>query len=143
LIKLRTFLLFGLLLLLLGSCKPEEKIVYITFDHSEGIGKNHQVLLNGVSVGTVLDVGITKDYKVLVSVQLLDSLDLPKDSQFEIQSQDFFTKAIYVTLGESKYFIKKGDTIQGIRRRIDVQKQIEGINSSPAFLDEIKEMLRN
>lgn len=140
---MRTFFFFGLLLLFLGSCKPEEKIVYITFDHSEGIGKDHQVLLNGVSVGTVLNVDITKDYKVLVSFKLLDSLDLPKDSQFEIQSQNLFTKAIYVTLGDSESFIKKGDTIQGIKRRIDVQKQIECTNDPPAFLDEIKEMLRN
>ncbi len=139
---MRSVAFLGVLLLLFASCQQEEKIVFIQFDDSEGIHKDRPVLLNGVSVGTVLDIGITKDYKVLASVHLSDSLDFPRDSQFEIQRQNLFTKAIYVTIGVSESFIKKGDTIQGTMTK-DLQIQVPCTKETPAFLDEIKEMLRN
>lgn len=139
---MRSIAFLGVLLLLFASCQQEEKIVFIQFDDSEGIHKGHPVLLNGVSVGTVLDMAITKNYKVIASVHLSDSIDFPKDSQFEIQRQDLFTKAIYMTLGKSDVFIKNGDTIQGVRN-MDVLKQTPCTKEPPAFLDEIKEMLRN
>ena len=132
----------GFLMFLFCSCQQEKKVVFIQFDNSEGIGENQQVLLNGVSVGTVLDVTITKDFKVIASVHLSDSLDFPDDSIFEIQRKDLFTKAIYMTLGESETFLKKGDTIQGIRS-FDVLDQIPGINDPPALFEELKEVLRN
>ena len=142
---MRSIACLGILLLFFSSCQQEEKVVFIQFDDSEGIHKNHQVLLNGVSVGTVLDVDvdITEDYQVLATVHLSDSIDFPNDSQFEIQRQDLFTKAIYVKLGKSEIFLINGDTIQGIRRSLDVPKQTPHTADPIPLLDEIKEMLRN
>lgn len=137
---MRSLTIFGLLFMIFASCQREEKIVFIEFDHSEGIKTKDQVLLNGASVGTVLDVDITKDYKVITTVQLSDSVDFPKDTYFEIQSQDLFTNKIFVTLGEWKTFLKNGDTIQGLRR---VHPQDACESPPPKLLDDIKEMLKN
>lgn len=132
----------GILLLLFASCQREEKIVFIKFDNSERLSQNNYVLLNGVRVGTVLDVELTKNYEVLVSVRLSDSLDFPKDTQFEIQSQDLFNKMIFVTIGQSESFLKNGDTIQGISWA-DPRDQVPCTNPPPRLIDDIKEMLKN
>ena len=133
---------FGFLLLIFTSCQNEEKIVYIRFDQSEGLSVGHPVLLNGVSVGSVLDVDIANDdYHVLAAVRLSDSLDFPKDTQFEIQSQDLFTKMIFVTIGESEKFLKNGDTIQGVLQTYPLQTPHH--TRSPKLLKDVKEMLKN
>lgn len=139
---MRVFTLVGFLLLLFASCQNEEKVVYILFDNSEGLNTDHKVLLNGVSVGDVVDVDITKDYQVLATVELSNSQDFPEDTQFEIQSKDLFTKMIFVTLGDSKTFIESGDTIQGTMR-INPIEQVSGGRETPTLLDDIKEMLKN
>ena len=138
---MRSLASIGFLLLFLTSCQDEEKVVHILFDDSEGLSEGQQVLLNGVSVGTVLDVDIAEDYRVITSVELSNSQDFPKDSQFEIQSQDLFTKVIFVTLGESETLINNGDTIQGILT--DFPHQTPHDTHSPEFVKDIKEMLKN
>lgn len=114
----------GLLLLFIASCQQEDKKVFLLFEESEGIGQYSPVMLNGVQIGKVLDVELTKD------------------CQFEIQRQDLFNKAIYVSLGNSSQLIQTGDTIQGITT-IDVRDQIPCSSPRPAIFDEIKEMLKN
>lgn len=130
------------LLLLFASCQREEKVIYLRFDNSEGLQEKNHVLLNGVKVGEVLSVDITKDYLVLATVRLSDSLDFPKDTRFEIQSQDLFTKMIFVTPGDSKSFLENGDTIPGVSS-IDLRDQIPCSNPPPKIIDDLKEMLRN
>lgn len=137
---MRHLVVIATLFLVFASCQREEKSVFIEFDHSEGLKTKNDVLLNGVSVGTVLDISISKDYTVIATVRLSDSVDFPKDSGFEIQSQDLFTKMIFVTPGKSKSFLKNGDTIQGLRR-LDPQNSNE--SPSPKLLNDIKEMLKN
>ena len=128
------------LFLVFASCQREEKSVFIEFDHSEGLKTKNDVLLNGVSVGTVLDIGISKDYTVIATVHLSDSVDFLNDSGFENQSQDLFTKMIFVTPGKSKSFLKNGDTLQGIS---SLGKQNSCEDDPSKLLNEIKEMLKN
>lgn len=111
-------------MLFIASCQQEDKKVFLLFEESEGIGQYSPVMLNGVQIGKVLDVELTKD------------------CQFEIQRQDLFNKAIYVSLGNSSQLIQTGDTIQGITT-IDVRDQIPCSSPRPAIFDEIKEMLKN
>ena len=139
---MRALAFFGLIVLLFASCGKEEKIVFIKFDDSEGIKTKDHVLLNGVSVGTILDIDIAKDYKVITKVRLSDSLDFPKDTQFEIQSQDVFTKVIVVTLGKWETNFKTGDTIQGISWSED-RRQNSHDKKPPKLLNDLKEMLKN
>lgn len=131
-----------MLFLVFASCQREEKSVYIEFEHSEGLKTKNDVLLNGVSVGTVLDISISKDYTVIATVRLSDSVDFPKDSGFEIQSQDLFTKMIFVTPGKSKSFLKNGDTIQGIPS-VNIFEQNSREDSPPAVFKDLKEILKN
>lgn len=138
---MRTFVYIGLLLALLVSCQNDEKIVYILFDNSEGLSTGQDVVLNGVSVGSVQDVDLTKENKVITTVELSESVDFPKGTLFEIQSKDVFTKIIHVTLGESKTMIESGDTIQGIFTV--PESQASDGDKSPKLLDEVKEMLKN
>jgi ABC-type transporter Mla subunit MlaD len=116
--------------------------VYILFDNSEGLNTDNKVVLNGVNVGDVIDIDVTKDYEVLATVQLSKSLDFPKDTQFEIQSQDLFTKMIHVTIGDSKTLIDNGDTIQGMMT-INPVDQVSGGRERNKLLDDVKEMLKN
>lgn len=135
-------LFIGLLLLFLASCQQEDKKVFLLFEESEGIGQYSPIVLKGVQIGKVLDVELTKDDKVIAYVELKESVDLPKDSQFEIQRQDLFNKAIYVSTGNSSEVIQTGDTIHGITT-IDVRDQISCSSPRPAIFNEIKEMLKN
>jgi ABC-type transporter Mla subunit MlaD len=139
---MRSLTLIGFFLFLLTSCQDEEKIVYILFDNSEGLNTDNKVVLNGVNVGDVIDIDVTKDYEVLATVQLSKSLDFPKDTQFEIQSQDLFTKMIHVTIGDSKTLIDNGDTIQGMMT-INPVDQVSGGRERNKLLDDVKEMLKN
>ena len=132
----------GLLILFLSSCQKEDKKVFLLFEESEGIGQYSPIILKGVQIGKVLDVELTKGYKVIAYVELKESVDLPKDSQFEIQRQDLFNKAIYVSPGNSSQLIQTGDTIQG-KITIDVLDSIPGTATKPEIFDEIKEMLKN
>ena len=139
---MRYVISIAILILLFASCQREEKVVFIKFTNSEGLRVDDNLLLNGVKVGTVLDVDINEDYQVLASVRLSDSLDFPKDSGFEIQSQDLFTKIIFVTIGQSKTFLENGDTIQGLSR-LDLEKQTPHDTEAPKILDDLKEMFKN
>ncbi|MDG1330811.1 MAG: MlaD family protein [Crocinitomicaceae bacterium] len=139
---MRSLAFIGFLLLLLASCQRDDKVVYILFFDSEGLSEGQDVLLNGVSVGKVLDVDLTDKNEVISTVELSESVDFPKDTQFEIQSQDVFTKIILVTLGESETMIQTGDTIQGIMT-IDPLDLMPPEHGKPKLLDEVKEMLKN
>lgn len=110
---MRNVIFLGLILLLLGSCTPEEKIIYVQFDHSQGLQAQHDLILKGVTIGKITKVELTNDYKVLASVRLSDSIELPKDSKFIIGSRDLFTKALIVEEGTSKTYLIPGDTVHG------------------------------
>ncbi|NVK66753.1 MAG: MCE family protein [Flavobacteriales bacterium] len=135
-------LFIALLLLFLSSCQKEDKEVFLLFEESEGIGQHSPIMLKGVQIGKVLNIELTSEYKVIAYVELNESVDLPKDSQFEIQRQDLFNKAIYVSPGNSSHLIQSGDTIQGITT-IDVRDLTPCSSPRPAVFDEIKEMLKN
>jgi ABC-type transporter Mla subunit MlaD len=111
---MRAFLFLGLLFFFLGSCQPEDNVIYIKFDQAQGIKAQHYLILKGVKVGEVTKVDLTSDFKVLASVRLSDSVQLPKDSYFTISNKDLFTKVIVVQEGKSKLFLQRGDTIQGL-----------------------------
>jgi phospholipid/cholesterol/gamma-HCH transport system substrate-binding protein len=139
---MRALLYIGLLLTLLASCLEDEKVVYILFDNSEGLSVGQNVMLNGVSVGKVKNVDLTKDNEVITTVELSPKVDFPKGTLFEIQSKDLFTKIIHVTLVESNTMIQRGDTIQGIRT-VNPTDQIPCSREKPKILDNLKEMLKN
>jgi len=140
---MRSWVYIGLVLTLFVSCQENEKVVYILFDNSEGLNIGSDVMLNGVSVGKVLEVELTKDNEVLTSVELSKDVDFPKGSAFEIQSKDLFTKIIHITLNDSDIMIESGDTIGGIRS-IDLIDQVScGTNKPPKIIDEVREMLKN
>ncbi|MFK7785790.1 MAG: MlaD family protein [Crocinitomicaceae bacterium] len=138
---MRILIYCTILFLVLSSCKGESKAVYILFDNSEGLSTGQDVMLNGVSVGKVQSVDLTKENQVITTVELLNTVDFPKGTAFEIQSKDVFTKIIHVTLGESKTMIENGDTIQGILR--DNPHQTPQETRSPELMNDVKEMLKN
>lgn len=138
---MRTFFFFGLLTLF-ASCKPENIVIYIKFEHSQGLHAKHELILKGVSVGEVTKVELTSDYKVLASVRLSDSVKLPKDSQFTISNKDLFTKAIVVEEGKSKMMLQNTDTIQGVIT-IDTVNQVSCGDDARNIRDIINEFLQN
>ena len=137
---MRAFIFLGLLLLLFGSCTPEKKVIYIKFEHSQGLHAKHQLILKGVKVGEVINVDLTSDYKVVASVRILDSVKLPNDSQFTIGNTDLFTKAIIVEEGKSKVFLQRGDTVQGAIT-VDLLKNFDFQDSNP--LEGLNKLLQN
>lgn len=139
---MRRFVIIGLLFSMLVACENDETVVYILFDNSEGLSTGNDVLLNGVRVGKVLDVDLTKDNEVITTVELTSSTDFPTGSLFEIQSKDLFTKCIHVTLSDSKSMIHSGDTIQGVLT-IDPIQQIPCSTPKPKIFNDVKEMLKN
>lgn len=138
---MRALVYIGFLVTLLVSCQEEEKVVYILFDNSEGLSTGSDVVLNGVSVGKVLEIDLSPNNEVLTRVELSKTVDFTYGSAFEIQSKDLFTKIIHVTLNDSGKSIEHGDTIQGIFH--DNPLQTPHDTRYPDFINDAKEMLKN
>ncbi len=139
---MRALLYIAFLLTVHASCQKDEKIVYILFDNSEGLSTGSDVMLNGVSVGKVLEIDLNENNEVLTRVELSKTVDFTYGSAFEIQSKDLFTKIIHVTLNDRGNSIKNGDTIQGIRT-INPIDPISCSREKPKILEDVKEMLKN
>jgi len=77
-----------------------------------GIGTS--VMFNGLRIGQLSDLDITEDGKRIQAVfEIKSSLNIPKDSKMEIQSQILGGQRVRLVLGKSAVYIEDGDTLIG------------------------------
>jgi len=88
--------------------------VYVYYDSAQGLGIGTSVMFNGLRIGQLSDLDITEDGKRIQAVfEIKSSLNIPKDSKMEIQSQILGGQRVRLVLGKSAVYIEDGDTLIG------------------------------
>lgn len=77
-----------------------------------GLGRGDQVLLNGVTVGTVQDVKLTPP-RVMVRLRLDPDVRLPADTRALVRGDMFGAQAVTLMPGNALVHLEQGDTIRG------------------------------
>ena len=103
---------------------------YVVFSKTEGLNISDPIKINGLRVGAVesmteKDADLTG---IIVSFHLIRELNIPKDSYCKISSSPLGSGAILITLGNSKEFLKDGDTIKGIDTKSMMESVTETLN---------------
>ncbi len=108
-----------------------DDVYYAYFPNSGGVAVASSVLVNGVSIGKVLDIELTNKQdsmkKVRVTFNIQESnFKIPKGSILEAGSIDLFNKGLLMQLNPdiSKGFYKPGDYLQGFVT-IDITSQVK------------------
>lgn len=93
-------------------------IIYAVYDKVSGLVPSNSVTINGLQVGQVKSLYFSKKNpgKIIAVLYLTDtSLPIPKNSVAKIFSSDLIgSKEVAIMLGDSKEYIKDGDTLNSI-----------------------------
>jgi phospholipid/cholesterol/gamma-HCH transport system substrate-binding protein len=88
--------------------------VYVFYDSAQGLGIGTSVMFNGLRIGQLSDLDITADGKRIQAIfEIKSSLNIPKDSKMEIQSQILGGQRVRLVMGNQTEFIQDGDTLIG------------------------------
>lgn len=135
-IKIGTFVIAGLLLLIIGWGFLREVTLHkqfrfsIMFDDVAGLTQGSFVRINGLRVGRVDRLTLdTKANKVLVEARIqLPNISIPKDSKIYIRTSGYVgDKYLDITLGTSKNYIADGEVVTG-EATFDSFKSLERIS---------------
>jgi phospholipid/cholesterol/gamma-HCH transport system substrate-binding protein len=88
-------------------------IVYAPYADSKGLMVSNPVFVNGFQVGAVFDIE-NKDKnlsEIIVAIKLKDDYNIPRNSVASIKDNPLGTPSIDVKLGDSKAFLRPGDTL--------------------------------
>jgi phospholipid/cholesterol/gamma-HCH transport system substrate-binding protein len=92
--------------------RGKEFIVY--YDSTQGLGVGTSVIYNGLRIGQLSSIDITDDgLRMEARFEVASSLEIPKDSKFQIQSELLGGQKVRLILGGSKRFAEDGDTLIG------------------------------
>src|ERR1035437_2019636 len=89
--------------------------IYAIYPRVGGLMRTNPVTINGLNVGKVSKISFTNDTSRFLVVELSISMNvpIPKNSVAEIYSSDLLgSKAVEIKLGNSKEFVKNGDTLR-------------------------------
>jgi ABC-type transporter Mla subunit MlaD len=110
---MKRIFLFIVSLVFLFGCKESFK-VQVKFDKIDGLDEKSEVIFNGLNVGEIEEISVDSDYNILVSLELSEIENLPKDSKFIIKPSIIpINKAIYIETGKSDTFLKNNETVIG------------------------------
>ena len=91
----------------------EKKFVYAVYDEIDGLEKDNKVMINGLSIGQVNELGfISGSSKIIAKLYIKRDIDIPKNSIARIYSINLLGgKAVEIILGDDDESIKSGDTL--------------------------------
>lgn len=83
------------------------------FDRVDGLAEGSDVKLNGIKVGKIIKMTLDPEsFLALVTIQLPNSLHIPKDSSASVTSDGLFGgKYLALTPGGEEEYLKEGDDI--------------------------------
>ncbi|MFI3259281.1 MAG: MlaD family protein [Rikenellaceae bacterium] len=91
-----------------------EKSYYAYYDRVDGVQRSASVYLNGVKIGSVVDISLdpARDAKVKLTLLVSNKYQIPADSKAKIIGNGIMSsKAIDLIIGESSEVLASGDTI--------------------------------
>lgn len=92
--------------------RGKEFIVY--YDSTQGLGVGTSVIYNGLRIGQLSSIDITDDGRRMEArFEVASSLEIPKDSKFQIQSELLGGQKVRLVLGTLKKYAEDGDTLLG------------------------------
>jgi phospholipid/cholesterol/gamma-HCH transport system substrate-binding protein len=89
--------------------------IYAIYPRVGGLMRTNPVSINGLNVGKVSMIAFTNDTSkyLVVEMSITHNVPIPKNSIAEIYSSDLLgSKAVEIKLGNSKEFVKNGDTLR-------------------------------
>lgn len=109
------FLFWGINFLKGLKVFSDNTIVYVDYDDAYGLTSNSLVLLNGITIGRVNDIGfIPNSYRVRVELLIDNEYKISKDSKARISSGALLEgKIINIVPGNSNEYIKDKDFLIG------------------------------
>src|ERR1051325_5713611 len=113
-IKTATLSIFAASLLLFSCKKPCTNSVIAVFEKARGVEEGTKVKSNGIEIGSVTKVDLSKDGKVMMELCIDPKYQIPKNSTCRISVPALFAdKIIEVTYSEENTYCANGDTIHG------------------------------
>ncbi len=88
-------------------------IVYAAYPDAKGLMVSNPVFINGFNVGAVLDIENADQNlsSIVITIKLKENYQIPSNSIASINSNPLGAPSINITLGNSKEYIKTGDTL--------------------------------
>lgn len=114
-ILIAAVLLYGLITLLQGPLAGKDVFhLYLKMPDAIGIQKQSRVYMSGVEVGQVRSVGLSKNLKAQVVLEIDADIHIPKGSVASIQSPGIagVDKLVSIVAGPGPGILKDGDTIK-------------------------------
>jgi phospholipid/cholesterol/gamma-HCH transport system substrate-binding protein len=103
--------------------------IYAVFQKVDGLNIANPVTINGLQIGKVYELHeLNRNLDgIVVTINLIKDIDIPKNSFASVSSDLLGAAAVTITKGDSKDFMKNGDTLL--------------TQNTPGFLDGIKASL--
>lgn len=132
---------FSIALLIIGynflkgnSIFTNETLLYAKYPQVDGLAVSKPVLINGYQIGRVSALELQPDASIHATLKINGKYEIPKNTVARLESTDLLgSKAIVLTLGNDKEFVKDGDFLKtnvekGLMETIQpVQKKAEVI----------------
>lgn len=88
--------------------------IYATFHRVDGLSPGSYVYLNGVKVGSVKSVELTKNDSVRISMNIDLDTRIPKGSKALLKPMDLLgSKAVVIQKSDRRHFVENGGEIEG------------------------------
>jgi len=100
---------FALLIMLVSSC-TKQKTIYLLASNSNGIEEESSVSIRGLKIGEVKKVGFDKNYNVMITLKITDSLRIPATSHFTFKQNSGRGNVVIIPNGNAPY-LQHNDTI--------------------------------
>lgn len=95
----------------------QSNVIYTYFDRTDGLSPGNYIYINGVKVGSVKKMELTRGDSVAVTMSFGLDVEIPKNSVAYLESSGLLDeKAIIVERGDAKENLQYGDTMKGVYR---------------------------
>lgn len=123
------FAAFGYLALQLGEVPfltaGKTYVIKAEFNNVAGVKKGASVQIAGVVVGEVTAIELGKDAYAVLSLQIDNSVEVPKDSMASVKSQGIIgDKYIQLSLGGDEELFEPGGMIVDTESSLDIESLI-------------------
>lgn len=110
----------GIVLLVLGfnvlkgrSLFSNKKTIYAVYTQVNGLAPSNAVMVNGLTIGSVLGLEVMDKQagRILVTLQLSKDIEIPVNSVARISSDLLGTKKVEIDFGNANEYLKNKDTV--------------------------------
>ncbi|MDR1499155.1 MAG: outer membrane lipid asymmetry maintenance protein MlaD [Rickettsiales bacterium] len=99
--------------------------LYASFDNIEGISVGTKVKIGGIEIGSVEELSIDNNYKIVITLKIKKGVDIPADSNIKISTSGLIGgKYLRVEAGGDDSFLKNGDSFEFTESTMDLEDMI-------------------